>query len=151
MESDKKLYEVGYLLMPLIAEEKIGEEQNTLRNYIESEGGLIVSEEIPKMRKLAYEVSHNIIGGKKKKYEDAYFGWMKYQLSPDKAETVNASFKKSANVIKFLIINSSVEQPKAPRDESKKAAPKKEKKSDMSEQEIDKEIDKLVVKDVASK
>lgn len=147
MDSDKKLYEVGYLLTPLIAEEKVGEEVNALRNSIESEGGFIASEEMPKMRKLAYEVSHSITGGKKKKYEDAYFGWMRYNVSPDKAEGINASFKKNPNVIRFLIINATVEQPKPLRDESKRLAPKKDKKPAMSEQEIDKEIDQLVKED----
>ncbi len=148
MENDttKKLYEVGYLIIPLIPEDKVADEVNVLRSHIETAGGFIVSEEQPKMRKLSYEIRQRGIASKKAKFEDAYFGSMRFNASGEGVVAINESFDKNDKVLRFLIIKPVKEAPRIPRTGPNAPKPKTEttdKKVAMSEQELDKEIDQL--------
>ena len=74
------VYEIGYLLVPSIPEEKIAEEAASVRGQVEKEGGLLIMEDIPKMRPLAYSIS-KIIDSKRERFNQAYFGWVKFEIS----------------------------------------------------------------------
>ncbi|MCX6731415.1 MAG: 30S ribosomal protein S6 [Candidatus Parcubacteria bacterium] len=89
METEQKMYEIGYLLSPLIPEEKLDEEIGSLRKLIEDKKGFILNEGRPKMQKLAYPI---------KKLETAYFGWIKFTADPSSLPEI-----KSPQIIRFLI------------------------------------------------
>lgn len=57
VESRLDIYEVGYLLVPTIAEENVGGEVTTLKDNLSSNGASFISEEFPKFIDLAYEMS----------------------------------------------------------------------------------------------
>lgn len=99
MEKEQEMYEIGYLLNPLLPEEKLDEEIFVLRNFIESgqagRHGFIISEERAKMHKLAYPI---------KKNGSAYFGWIKFVAEPEALAGIKNNFDKNGNVIRFLII-----------------------------------------------
>lgn len=147
-DSTKKLYEVGYLLIPLIAEEKLADEVNVLRSHIESTGGMIVTEDQPKMRRLAYEIRQRGITSKKQRFIDAYFGWMRFQASPAEILSITEAFDKNDKILRFLIIKPVKDVPRIPRmnvaTKPKTEVVKKEKKTTMSDTELDKEIDQLL-------
>lgn len=148
--NDKNLYELGYLLIPVISEEKLVEEANLVRSAIESNGGLIVNEEQPKMRKLSYEIAHNVAGGRRTRYDDAHFGWMRFNLSPASVKKMEEELKKNPSMLRYLVINLSKELGSSKNGEvSKKSVIRKTKKV-VSEKEIDKEIDNLLEKSVES-
>ncbi|MEI6297045.1 MAG: 30S ribosomal protein S6 [bacterium] len=147
MENDKNLYELGYLLIPVIAAEKLSEEVGAIRAVIESNNGVISNEEQPKVRKLAYEIAHNIAGSKRVRYEDAYFGWMKFNLSPELLEKVVEGLKKSSTLLRHLIINLSKDSGSTLKNDTNKAQVIKKTKKVASEKEIDKEIDNLLTKE----
>lgn len=95
MENERKIYEIGYLLSPLISEEKLGEEISVLRKIIEDNQGMITAEESPKTRRLAYPIA---------KAENAYFGWLKFTGSPEVINDIKISLEKlRAKIIRFLI------------------------------------------------
>lgn len=150
MENDttKKLYEVGYLLIPLISEDKIADEVNSLRLYVENAGGFIVSEEQPKMRKLAYEIKQRGMASKRSRFEDAYFGSIRFQATAEAALAINESFDKNGKVLRYLIIKPVKDSPRVARTsvgaKSKSEVVDKDKKVTMSEQELDREIDQLL-------
>ncbi len=156
MENDttKKLYEVGYLLIPLISEDKLADEINILRSYIETAGGFIISEEQPKMRKLAYEIKQRGIASKKIRFEDAYFGSIRFNASGDVTLKIQESFDKNDKVLRFLIIKPVKDSPRVMRtgvaSKPKSESIKKEGKVTMTDQELDKEIDQLLVGDKVS-
>lgn len=148
MESgEKNVYELGYLLIPVIAPEKIADEVNLVRSAIESNGGLVLFEEGAKERKLAYEMSHNVTGGKKNKYDDAYFGWMKFSLSSDAVKKMEEDLRKNPSMLRYLVINLTKEGTLSNGTEPKKplGVGKKPRKT-VSEKELDKEIDNLLDK-----
>ncbi|MDO8493334.1 MAG: 30S ribosomal protein S6 [bacterium] len=150
MENDttKKLYEVGYLLIPLIPEDKVADEVNTVRSYIENTGGFIVSEEQPKMRKLSYEIKQRGMASKKARFEDAYFGSMRFQATAEAVLAVNESLDKNDKILRFLMIKTVKEVPRVPRTgvpaKSKSEVVDLDKKVIMSDVELDKEIDQLL-------
>jgi ribosomal protein S6 len=95
MENERKIYEIGYWLSPLVAEEKLNEEISVLRKIIEGNQGMIMAEESPKMRKLAYPIA---------KTESAYFGWLKFMASPEMINDIKNSMEKlKEKIIRFLI------------------------------------------------
>ena len=53
VESRLDVYEVGYLLVPTIAEENVGGEVTTLKDNLSSNGASFISEEFPKFIDLA--------------------------------------------------------------------------------------------------
>ncbi len=94
METEQRMYEIGYLLSPLIPEEKLDEEISVLRKIIEEKQGFIMSEVRPKIQKLAYPI---------KKLETAYFGWIKFTAEPKVLSKINPPTGGEEKVIRFLI------------------------------------------------
>ncbi len=146
MENDttKRLYEVGYLIIPLIPEDKVADEVNMLRSHIENAGGFIESEEQPKMRKLAYEIRQRGISSKKARFEDAYFGSMRFKATSDAVVTIQEAFDKNDKILRFLIIKPVKDSPRVMRTGAPAKAKAEGGEKKMSEQELDKEIDQLL-------
>ena len=149
--SIKRLYEVGYLLIPLIPEDKIADEVNVLRSHIENVGGFIVSEDQPKMRRLAYDIKQRGMASKRLRFGEAYFGWVRFQASSSEVLAVEEFFDKNNNVLRFMLIKPVKDSPRVIRTPGvirpKVEAIKREKKGVMSDQELDKEIDMLLGQD----
>jgi len=144
MERDPQLYEIGYLLSPLIPEEDLDGRLLILRKKIEDLKGIITSETRPKMIKLAYPV---------KKQKNAFWGWLKFTISSDKIDdlkrSLNNSPAESLEIIRFLITKSKKEKTPVAKTEKVKFSSKgKEEKPSLKEEtkieEIDKKIDELL-------
>lgn len=150
-KADLKIYEVGFLLIPAIAEEKLPEEVSSLKTAVEDRGGMFISEDFPKLRPLAYTMAKKI-DNKNQKYSQAYFGWFKFELEPSKISEIKSAFQNNNNIIRFILVETVREntlyahklmvkkerQPRASRQiEESTATP-------VSQEEIDKGIDKLV-------
>ncbi len=150
-DSAKRLYEVGYLLIPLIPTDKVADEVNVLRSYIENSGGFIASEDQPKMRKLAYEIQQRGIASKRLRFSEAYFGWVRFQVQSSQVAVIEEFFDKNDKVLRFLIIKPGKDTPRFIRSslvvKPKIEVLKKEKKDVISDQDLDKEIDMLLGQD----
>jgi ribosomal protein S6 len=145
---EKKAYEIGYLLTPLLPEEKVEEVlENTFRASIEAAGGELTDRFIPKIRTLAYPVP-KMIGNKKSVFTEAYFSYLRFKCESTKVHKVKEALDKSEHVLRYLIIV-------APKHSSKPANPRRlsqpkaaeDKKGDdpkMSKADIDKEIEGLL-------
>lgn len=140
MEKEQKMYEIGYLLNPLIPEEKLDEEVFVLRKLIEDKKGFIINEARPKMRKLACPI---------KKIESAYFGWVKFTTNPEAIEEIESSLKKNDKVIRFLIVKvikeEAISRPVRKIVKKKKPTEPKE-KIEIKLEEIDKKLEELLGK-----
>lgn len=153
-EKDPKIYEIGYLLVPFVAEEAKDEMiRRELVSVIEANGGKIVSEMTPALRKLAYPI-RKMIDNKYSQFKDAYFGTIRFEAVPIRAEAINQGLRKSDNIMRFLLI----EAPKPSKAKlpavgilgGKKDANSKDKLSEVElapadKQAIDKEIDDLLI------
>ena len=148
-EESLRVYEVGYLLLPSIPEEKLPEEVTRLKTIIADLGGQVISEEDPKLRDLTYEMTKPI-GTRNERFNEAYFGWVKFESEPNVAVELKAKFDLHDSLIRYLIVKTVRENVLAAarreREEAAEAILKKE-ADDANVEEvagIDAKIDELV-------
>jgi len=148
-----QVYELGFHIVPTIAEEKVANVFGDMKSVLEKNGAVFISEEYPKMRPLAYTMFKNE-AGKNEKFNFAYFGWVKYELSKEAASEVKEKLEKNKEILRFLVIKTVRENTlyghKLGRKEGEKTDAitsdiVAEEASIVSEEEIDKTIEELVV------
>lgn len=151
-DANSKVYELGYLLAPLIKEEDIGVSYGNLKELILSLGGEIIMEEIPKITNLAYSM-RKVISNVRHKFSTAYFGWTKFTMDSEKVLELKKHLDLDPNFIRFLILKTVRENTIAAKRFMRREAyhPRSKSKSTENEiavpinkEEIDKEIDALV-------
>ena len=147
------VYEVGFHIVPAVSPEKLPEEVDAIKTVLGKNGATVVSEEFPKLRNLAYTLV-KIIGPARHKYDAAYFGWVKYEMSPDFAADVKKALDANEKILRYLIIKTVRENtlygtkilPDEKRETAKTEGIKESKETPATSiEELDKSIDKLVI------
>jgi ribosomal protein S6 len=157
MENEEKnsarmsVYEVGYHMVPTIAEENLGGEVTSFKDELASHGAVFISDEYPKMMELAYEMSRSI-SNKKQKFSYAYFGWVKFECTTEQAKVIKDMLDKNEKLVRYLMIKTvrestmSVKRPYGKTEGAKRrTSSKSEETGPINEEVIDKEIEALVV------
>lgn len=150
------VYEVGYLVSSVVPEEKVAQEAGDVRSVIEKSGSYVISEELPRLRQLAYTIEKSV-GGKNERHVSAYFGHIKFEISRDSVTEITKNLDANKAIIRYILLKvpreipvvhkpmfrSRVEKPKiADSEVGDKEAPAK---ITMTEAELDKTIEGLVV------
>ena len=151
---ENRVYEVGFHVVPSIAEEKLPAEVTVIKDILTTNGGVVIAEDFPKLKALSYQMT-KVVGAKHLKFDTAYFGWVKFEMNSEEIGKVKTALERNDNVLRFIIIKTvrestlAVIKPPTFRSDAKPTAgeiPKhKEIKSPVSEAELDKTIDALVV------
>ncbi|MCX6752846.1 MAG: 30S ribosomal protein S6 [Candidatus Nomurabacteria bacterium] len=151
--SDARIYEVGYLLSNSIEEADVALEYGNLKELISSLDGEIVSDEMPRDIELAYTIE-KIIANKKHKFDNAYFGWVKFAMDPEKVLELKKKLDLDVKIVRFLILKTVRENTIATKKfvaggaVAKKYTPKVraegEEAPEINKEEIDKEIDAMI-------
>lgn len=150
--ADLQIYEIGYHILPTVGEDELPKEVSKIQNLVSSKGGTVIAEEFPELRALAYEIAKRV-ETKYNRYMKAYFGWLKFEISKDKVAEIEQALKDNASVLRYIVIKTVRENTMSPIIKMQ-AAPKKEEvaapveeiaKPEVSEAEIDKSIDELVI------
>lgn len=102
-----QVYEIGYLILPSISEEKLNDIVAKLRGIFTQAGGQELEGETPFLQPLAYTMSKSV-GASRYVVNEAYIGWMKFELDPAKALEVKLALEKVDELLRFIFI-------KAPR------------------------------------
>jgi ribosomal protein S6 len=155
-DSEPRVYEIGYHITPSIPQDDVALVVNTIKDIIESFGGMVFMDENPELIKLAYPMDH-IVSNKKSIFDSAYFGWIKFQTVPEQILKIKSEIEKNESIFRFLIIktvkentlsnkmtvkiNKTVNTDKSAKDTKEM---KKEKKEEISEEEVNKAIEELV-------
>jgi ribosomal protein S6 len=149
--TNERVYELGYLLVPTLAEEEVPGTYSNLKDMIASFGGNPIADEMPRMITLAYQMV-KVISNIRNKFNNAYFGWIKFTMESDKVLELKKKLDLDPTIIRFLILKTVKEntiaskrfvradahkKPKAPKAPGEEAAP-------INKEEIDKEIDAMV-------
>jgi small subunit ribosomal protein S6 len=150
--NERRVYELGYLIIPLVSEENLGALVSALKSLIENSGGIVIGDEWPKMRNLAYDMSKKI-ETTKHTFDTAYFSWMKFEAEPSAVALIKEGATKMENVLRFMIIQTvreNVTKRVSPAARAAKAEGGEEVKGEdakvgVSEEELDKTIQELVV------
>lgn len=94
MDKDNQLYEVAYLISPAYSEEEARNFQQSLKNHVQSFGGLIDHEGEILKRRLFYQI---------KKMAEAYLANFMFLLAPDKIGDLTAKLN-SKEILRFLLV-----------------------------------------------
>jgi len=150
--SSPSIYEVGYIMLPTIAEENLSEEVTLFKDTLIENGAVFISDEYPKSIELAYEMTRSI-NNKKQKFSHGYFGWVKFECATQDAKVIKDILDKNEKLVRYLMIKTvrentmSVKRTYGKQDGNQRRRPiqKQEEAEVINEQTIDKEIDALVV------
>lgn len=100
---EPRVYEVSYWLVPTISESEVPEHYVRLQKRITDATGVIISEEAPYLRETAYEMI-KVINNVNKRFNEGYFGWIKFEMTPRNAVAVQDAFEADTTLIRSLII-----------------------------------------------
>lgn len=148
---DPQVYEVGFHIIPIIGDDNLGAQVTRVRDLIEKHKGVVISDEYPKHIDLAYPMV-KVTENKRTTYTSAYFGWMKFESTPEAAQAIDKEMKLDKNVLRFILIKTVRENTIAPKkvviakkEELIKSDDGEAEKPEMTEEELDKTIEELVI------
>jgi ribosomal protein S6 len=144
--SSSRVYEVGYLMLPSIPEQKISEEVENIKSTIAKNGGSLIVEGAPELRTLAYEIEKHI-GSRNERFDSAYFGWVKFEMGSEEVLVLEKFLDANPSIIRFLLIKTlrNAHIPPKPREMKPEVETDEEVLAPISSQEdIDKSIEELV-------
>lgn len=153
-EAEKRpVYEVAFHLVPTIGEDGIPGAVEKIRAAIGTDAEFI-SESFPVKTTLAYVVER-ANAGKRDKFSESYFGWIKYAASRETIPALTEALRTDKNVLRHLVVETVREDVSAPRravyasdrlegETIKKPTGTQEQGGEVSEEELDKSIDALV-------
>ncbi len=156
-ENEGRVYELAYLFVPTLAEETVTESFGNLKALLGEHGAAFVSEEMPKMMDLAYRMSRTI-DNKKTWFDNAYFGWIKFEMDPAEIAVVEGKLKRDEQIIRFLTLKTVRENTIASKKPHREYRRKTETKEagvegeagetvpapEINKEEVDKQIDALI-------
>ncbi len=151
ISKDPAIYEVGFHIVPTVNEGSLGERVTAIRDVILANGGTIIADEYPKHIELAYSMT-KVVSNKRALYSSAYFGWLKFEVEPKGAKAINDQLKSDDFIIRYLLVKTVRENTMAPKkvfakrtEETARPEEKVEEKPAMTEEELDKTIEDLVI------
>lgn len=149
----RPIYEVAFHLVSTVGDEGVGAAAEKVRKLLGD--AEIISEGFPQKLTFAYTIER-ASQGKREKYSEGYFGWIKFATEADKIPGLQKALTDLHEVLRFLIVETVREdialEPRrvvfgSDRLEGKtleKPAAAPEKVAEVSQEELDKSIDALV-------
>jgi ribosomal protein S6 len=147
-DRDVKVYEIGYLIVPSIPEEKVAGEIRAIKDILAKHKVEVIADEMAALRPLAYTMVKKI-GTVNRRFDSAYFGWIKFEAAPVEVRLIEKEVKEVESILRLLLINTVREHTllssklnlEAPFD---KHVPEGGTKRPVSIEDMDKSIDKTV-------
>ncbi len=102
-EQELQSYEFAFHVLPTVAEGEVIGVFDAIKAQITKDGGEIIGEEAPERFDLAYEIE-KYLEGKNRKFSSAYFGWVRFRLSPAKLTTLTEELDSMKALLRFLMI-----------------------------------------------
>lgn len=150
-----QIYELGYHLLPIVAEEDVYREVSQIHSLILDNRGSVIAEATPLMRPLSYDIPKKV-ETKNLKFNKAYFGWIKFETDGSQILNLKNKIEALPNILRFIIIKTVRENTlhtlKAPmfkrennKENKSEVSLETVEKTPTSEAEIDKSIDALII------
>ncbi|MBX4198770.1 30S ribosomal protein S6 [Candidatus Parcubacteria bacterium] len=105
---ESQVYELGYLILPSIAEDSLSDVVNALKGIISKVGGTELDSEMPIKIDLAYTMS-KVTGARKYVVDDAYIGWVKFECEPSCINEIDTAVKQLDEVLRHLLVKTTKE------------------------------------------
>lgn len=100
---ETQIYELGYLILPSVAEENLSAAVSKIKGVVNKAGGKEIDGEEPFKTDLAYTMSKTI-GASRYVVTDAYIGWIKFELEPSKAPEIADETNKIEEVLRHILL-----------------------------------------------
>jgi ribosomal protein S6 len=146
-EREVKVYEIGYLIVPSIPEEKVAGEVSAIKDILNKHKAEVIADELATLRPLAYTMIKKI-GITNRRFDSAYFGWIKFEAAPVEVRLIEKEVKEVESILRLLLINTVREHTllsiKLDLGSSDKNMPEGAPKVPASIEDMDKSIDKTV-------
>ncbi|MFA6315390.1 MAG: 30S ribosomal protein S6 [Candidatus Paceibacterota bacterium] len=97
------VYEIGYLVSNTVAPEHVATEADKIRQIIEDAGGKVIADGSPSLNKLAYTIRQKTTGGAYAKFDEAYFGWIKFEIGSSKIEAIKKTVEIMPTILRMLL------------------------------------------------
>ena len=106
------VYELGYHILPTVAESEVDAKVNEIRELIKGLDGEFIMEGEPELIDLAYTM---IVprGGHNDKYDKAYFGWIKFVVPRISMPALRKELKLNQNLLRFILFKTVPEDTRA--------------------------------------
>lgn len=149
-----RIYEIGYIIVPTVAEDALEQAVAAIRAPIEKAGGSFIAEGAPSLTRLAYDMTARE-GDKNVDYDRGYFGWLKFEGTTDVAQAIDEALRTNALILRHIVFRTVREDTrakiKAPAlrevktSQVMRAAPRREEETaaPVSEADLDKAIEGL--------
>src|SRR3989344_9524334 len=99
-KDDRPVYEVGFHIVPTVSEADIASVVEKVRAPLaEAE---IIKEEFPHKVQFAY-VIERAAQGKREKYNEGYFGWIKFAVERESIPALEAALRGIKEVLRYLL------------------------------------------------
>jgi len=100
---EPRVYELGYLIMPTVDEGNLNDERDALVALITKHKGIVISEGQPQLIDLAYDMT-KMMNNKKHIFSQAYFGWIKFDITPDVALALTEEAELMESMLRSIMI-----------------------------------------------
>lgn len=151
------VYELGYHLVPSLGEDDLALRVTELQKAITAQGGSVISEGQPQTCELSYTM-RKLRGGVWDRYDSTFFGWVRFEVQPSAMANIKEALDTDEHLVRYLIIKldpvaltpepvreqkpQSTEVAVEPTELVKKQD--EEEKGEVSEEELDKQIEQLI-------
>ena len=103
-----KVYEIGYIIVPSVPEEKIQGHVDAFKALLAKHKAEIFADENPTLRPLAYRMQKKI-GATNHKFDQGYFGWVKFELDKGSIDTIKLALDADEAILRHLLITTVAE------------------------------------------
>ena len=97
------VYEIGYLVVSSVPEENVPAEAEKVKKIITDAGSSVIADEPPHKERLSYTMRRKTLSGSYEKYEEAYFGWIKFEVASNKIEGIKSAVTLLPSVLRMLL------------------------------------------------
>lgn len=150
--SDLKVYEVGFHLIPKVAEAEMPAEVEKIKAILSAHGASVIAEELPRMTQLSYPMSR-AEAGKRDRYNQAWFGWVKFEVEPTQVKEIENEIGRMQMMLRLILISTVRESTRSAKifvsdrpigDTMRKPEKAQQEPKKLSEAEIETAVDELV-------
>ncbi len=107
-EIESRVYETALLIVDSMSEAAALEKYNAIKQSVADLGASFISEELPYMRELSYEMVR-VIKNQNIRFNYGYFAWFKYNLEPSQIVAVNKKLDIDEEIIRHMTVKTVAE------------------------------------------
>ena len=114
IKGEMRVYELSFIFSSLLSPEDMALKFGDLKNLLMVSGARFITEEMPRLIPLAYTMVATI-GNKKYRFNNGYFGWVKFELGQEGILNLKEGLKTNEDIVRHLLIKTVRENTLAPR------------------------------------